>query len=423
MIKRFLLSLQHLLAMYAGAILVPIIVATSLDFTAEQTAYLVTVDIFMCGVATFLQVYKGIGIGLPVVLGCTFTAVAPMILIGQTKGIDVLYGSLFLSGLLVIVIAPFFASLVKLFPPVVTGSVVTIIGITLMPVAMNYLAGGQGAKDYGDPKHLLLGGVTLLIILLLQRFARGFLKAIAILLGLIIGTVFAGFLGVIDAGEVASAHWFELPRPFRFTGFAFDFGATIVFFIVALISLIESTGVYHALSEITGKTLTRKDFRKGYMAEGIAITLGSIFNAFPYTAYSQNVGLVSLSGAKKNDVIYGMVILLIICGCIPKLGALANIIPLSVLGGAMLAMFGMVMAYGIRILNDINFKNQNNLIIIAVSVGLGAGITAVPEAFQGLGDQFSWLTQNGIVLGTISAIVLNLFFNGLNYQQNQENVK
>lgn len=421
--KRFLLSLQHLLAMYAGAILVPIIVATSLDFSAEQTAYLVTVDIFMCGVATFLQVYKGIGIGLPVVLGCTFTAVAPMILIGQTKGIDVLYGSLFLSGLLVIVIAPFFASLVKLFPPVVTGSVVTIIGITLMPVAMNYLAGGQGAKDYGAPTHILLGVVTLVIILILQRFARGFLKSIAILLGLVIGTVLASFLGVVDVGQVASAHWFELPRPFRFTGFAFDIGATIVFFIVALVSLIESTGVYHALSEITGKTLTRKDFRKGYMAEGIAITLGSIFNAFPYTAYSQNVGLVSLSGAKKNDVIYGMVVLLIVCGCIPKLGALANIIPLSVLGGAMLAMFGMVMAYGMRILNDINFKNQNNLLIIAISVGLGAGITAVPEAFQALGDQFAWLTQNGIVLGTLSAIVLNLFFNGLNYQQNQENVK
>lgn len=181
--------------------------------------------------------------------------------------------------------------------------------------------------------------------------------------------------------------------------------------------------MYHALSQITGRQLERKDFRKGYMAEGIAITLGAIFNAFPYTAYSQNVGLVSLSGAKKNDVIYGMVIMLIICGCIPKIGALANIIPLSVLGGPMLAMFGMVMAYGVRILGDINFKNQNNLLIIAISVGLGAGITAVPEAFKALGDQFTWFTQNGIVLGTISAIILNLFFNGLNYQQNEENVK
>ncbi|MFO3718730.1 xanthine permease PbuX [Staphylococcus felis] len=421
--KSFLLSLQHLLAMYAGAILVPIIVGTSLGFSSSQIAYLVTADIFMCGVATFLQVYRGIGIGLPVVLGCTFTAVAPMILIGQTKGIDILYGSLFASGILVVVIAPFFASLVRLFPPVVTGSVVTIIGITLMPVAMNYIAGGQETKDYGDPKYILLGFSTLIIILLLQRFTTGFIKSIAILIGLVSGTIIASVFGLVNLSEVQSAHWFELPQPFRFTGFAFDIGAILVFFIVALISLIESTGVYQALSEITGRQLIRKDFRKGYMAEGIAIMLGSIFNAFPYTAYSQNVGLVSLSGVKKNNVIYGMVLLLVICGCIPKLGALANVIPLPVLGGAMLAMFGMVMAYGMRILNDINFKNQNNLLIIAISVGLGAGVTAVPEAFKALGDQFAWFTQNGIVLGTISAIVLNLFFNGINYQQNEENVK
>lgn len=421
--KSFLLSLQHLLAMYAGAILVPIIVGTSLGFSSSQIAYLVTADIFMCGVATFLQVYRGIGIGLPVVLGCTFTAVAPMILIGQTKGIDILYGSLFASGILVVVIAPFFASLVRLFPPVVTGSVVTIIGITLMPVAMNYIAGGQETKDYVDPKYILLGFSTLIIILLLQRFTTGFIKSIAILIGLVAGTIIASVFGLVNLSEVQSAHWFELPQPFRFTGFAFDIGAILVFFIVALISLIESTGVYQALSEITGRQLIRKDFRKGYMAEGIAIMLGSIFNAFPYTAYSQNVGLVSLSGVKKNNVIYGMVLLLVICGCIPKLGALANVIPLPVLGGAMLAMFGMVMAYGMRILNDINFKNQNNLLIIAISVGLGAGVTAVPEAFKALGDQFAWFTQNGIVLGTISAIVLNLFFNGINYQQNEENVK
>ena len=153
--KTFILSLQHLLAMYAGAILVPIIVGTSLDFTPEQIAFLVTVDIFMCGLATFLQVWKGTGTGLPIVLGCTFTAVAPMILIGQTKGIGDLYGSLFLSGILVVIIAPFFSYLVKFFPPVVTGSVVTIIGINLMPVAMNYLAGGEGAKIMEMLKHHL----------------------------------------------------------------------------------------------------------------------------------------------------------------------------------------------------------------------------------------------------------------------------
>lgn len=421
--KNFILSVQHLLAMYAGAILVPIIVGTSLKFSAEEIAYLVTVDIFMCGVATFLQANKVTGTGLPIILGCTFTAVAPMILIGQTKGLDVLYGSLLISGILVVLIAPFFSYLVKFFPPVVTGSVVTIIGINLMPVAMNYLAGGEGAKNYGDTKNLILGGVTLLIILILQRFTKGFLKSIAILIGLAIGTALAGIFGMVDIKQVGDAHWFGFPVPFRFSGFGFDVSSILVFFIVAVVSLIESTGVYHALSEITGRKLERKDFRKGYTAEGLAIILGSIFNAFPYTAYSQNVGLVSLSGAKKNNVIYGMVILLLICGCIPKLGALANIIPLPVLGGAMIAMFGMVMAYGVSILGNINFQNQNNLLIIAISVGLGAGISAVPQAFKGLGEQFAWLTQNGIVLGAISAIILNFFFNGIKYKQTEENVK
>lgn len=421
--KNFILSVQHLLAMYAGAILVPIIVGTSLKFSAEEIAYLVTVDIFMCGVATFLQANKVTGTGLPIVLGCTFTAVAPMILIGQTKGLDVLYGSLLISGILVVLIAPFFSYLVKFFPPVVTGSVVTIIGINLMPVAMNYLAGGEGAKNYGDTKNLILGGVTLLIILILQRFTKGFLKSIAILIGLAIGTALAGIFGMVDIKQVGDAHWFGFPVPFRFSGFGFDVSSILVFFIVAVVSLIESTGVYHALSEFTGRKLERKDFRKGYTAEGLAIILGSIFNAFPYTAYSQNVGLVSLSGAKKNNVIYGMVILLLICGCIPKLGALANIIPLPVLGGAMIAMFGMVMAYGVSILGNINFQNQNNLLIIAISVGLGAGISAVPQAFKGLGEQFAWLTQNGIVLGAISAIILNFFFNGIKYKQTEENVK
>ena len=265
--------------------------------------------------------------------------------------------------------------------------------------------------------------MTLVIILILQRFTKGFLKSIAILIGLVLGTALAAVFGLVDIKQVGSAHWVGLPLPFRFSGFGFDLSSTLVFFIVAVVSLIESTGVYHALSEITGKKLERKDFRKGYTAEGLAIILGSIFNSFPYTAYSQNVGLVSLSGAKKNNVIYGMVVLLLVCGCIPKLGALANIIPLPVLGGAMIAMFGMVMAYGVSILGSIDFKNQNNLLIIAVSVGLGTGISAVPQAFKSLGEQFAWLTQNGIVLGAISAIILNFFFNGINYKQSDENVK
>lgn len=421
--KNLLLSLQHLLAMYAGAIIVPIIVGHALGFSAQETAYLVSVDIFMCGVATFLQVYKGIGIGLPVVLGCTFTAVTPMIMVGSKHGIDVLYGSLFASGIIIVLISPFFSYLVKIFPPVVTGSVVTIIGITLMPVAMNNLAGGQGSKDYGAPLNISLGLITLIIILVIHRLSSGFIRSISILLGLVIGTMIASFFGLVNLGAVHESNWFELPKPFRFAGFKFELGSILLFVIVGIVSLIESTGVYSALSEITKTKIDRKDISKGYRAEGIAIVLGSIFNAFPYTAYSQNVGLVSLSGVKSNKVMYGMVGLLLLCGSIPKLGAIATIIPTSVLGGAMIAMFGMVMAYGVKMLGAIDFTKQDNLLIIAVSVGIGLGITTVPEAFSKFGSDYEWLTQNGIVIGTFTAIILNLFFNGLNDKQIHENVK
>ncbi|PKE16723.1 nucleobase:cation symporter-2 family protein [Macrococcoides caseolyticum] len=421
--KNLLLSLQHLLAMYAGAIIVPIIVGHALDFTAQETAYLVSVDIFMCGIATFLQVYKGIGIGLPVVLGCTFTAVTPMIMVGSKHGIDVLYGSLFASGIIIVLISPFFSYLVKIFPPVVTGSVVTIIGITLMPVAMNNLAGGQGNKHYGAPINILLGLITLIIILVIHRLSSGFIRSIAILLGLVIGTIIASFFGLVNIGAVHESNWFELPKPFRFAGFKFEIGSILLFVIVGIVSLIESTGVYSALSEITNTKIERKDISKGYRAEGIAIVLGSIFNAFPYTAYSQNVGLVSLSGVKSNKVMYGMIVLLLLCGSIPKLGAIATIIPTSVLGGAMIAMFGMVMAYGVKMLGAIDFTRQDNLLIIAVSVGIGLGITTVPEAFSKFGSDYEWLTQNGIVIGTFTAIILNLFFNGLKDKQMHQNMK
>lgn len=421
--KNLLLSLQHLLAMYAGAIIVPIIVGHALDFTAQETAYLVSVDIFMCGIATFLQVYKGMGIGLPVVLGCTFTAVTPMIMVGSKHGIDVLYGSLFASGIIIVLISPFFSYLVKIFPPVVTGSVVTIIGITLMPVAMNNLAGGQGNKHYGAPINILLGLITLIIILVIHRLSSGFIRSIAILLGLVIGTIIASFFGLVNIGAVHESNWFELPKPFRFAGFKFEIGSILLFVIVGIVSLIESTGVYSALSEIINTKIERKDISKGYRAEGIAIVLGSIFNAFPYTAYSQNVGLVSLSGVKSNKVMYGMIALLLLCGSIPKLGAIATIIPTSVLGGAMIAMFGMVMAYGVKMLGAIDFTRQDNLLIIAVSVGIGLGITTVPEAFSKFGSDYEWLTQNGIVIGTFTAIILNLFFNGLNDKQMHQNMK
>ncbi|MGX1264269.1 xanthine permease [Rossellomorea marisflavi] len=418
-LKTASLGIQHVLAMYAGAVIVPLIVGGALGLTGEQLTYLVSIDIFMCGIATLLQVWKNkfFGIGLPVVLGCTFTAVGPMISIGAKYGITSIYGSILASGLFVIIISTFFGKLVRFFPPVVTGSVVTIIGITLIPVAMNNMAGGEGSADYGSMDNLLLAFGTLIFILVLYKMFTGFIRSVSILLGLMAGTIAAMFMGKVNFSEVGEASWFHMAQPFYFGMPTFDIAAILTMILVAMVSLVESTGVYFALGDITDRKLSEEDLSKGYRAEGIAIFLGGIFNVFPYTAYSQNVGLIQLSGVKKSNVIYAAATFLIILGLVPKIGALTTVIPSAVLGGAMVAMFGMVVAYGIKMLSRVDFSSQENLLIIACSVGMGLGVTAVPELFSKMPEAVRILTDNGIVAGSLMAIFLNLFFNVFSRQR------
>ena len=411
--KMAALGFQHLLAMYAGAILVPLIVGDALGLSTEQLTYLVAIDILMCGVATLLQVLnsKFIGIGLPVVLGCTFTAVAPMIAIGGQYGITAIYGAIIVSGLFVVVVSGFFGKLVRFFPPVVTGSVVTIIGITLIPVAINNLGGGEGAGDFGSTAHIALGFGTLLFIILMYRFTTGFLKSISILIGLGAGTIAAAFMGRVDFSAVAEASYFHMIHPFYFGTPTFEWSAIITMILVAMVSLVESTGVYFALGDITDKKLNEKDLSRGYRAEGLAIFLGGIFNAFQYTAFSQNVGLMQMTGVKKRRVIVITGVMLIVLGFVPKIAAVTTIIPTSVLGGAMLAMFGMVVAQGIKMLGAVISESPENSMIIACSIGMGLGVTVVPELFDVLPNSLQILTSNGIVAGSVTAIVLNIIFN------------
>ncbi|WP_430742115.1 xanthine permease PbuX [Bacillus atrophaeus] len=411
--KTLSLGIQHVLAMYAGAIVVPLIVGAALGLSPKELTYLVSIDIFMCGAATLLQVWsnKFFGIGLPVVLGCTFTAVSPIIAVGTEYGVSAVYGSIIASGLLVILISFFFGKLVAFFPPVVTGSVVTIIGITLMPVAMNNIAGGEGSADFGDASNLILGFIVLAIIVLLYRFAKGFLKSISILIGIVFGTGIAFFMGKVHFDNVAQADLFQMVQPFYFGAPSFHVAPIITMFIVAVVSLVESTGVYFALGDLTNRRLTEKDLAKGYRAEGVAVFLGGIFNAFPYTAYSQNVGLVQLTGIKKNAVIVVTGAMLMVLGLFPKVAAFTTIIPSAVLGGAMVAMFGMVIAYGIKMLSRIDFGTQENLLIVACSVGLGLGVTVVPDIFKQLPASITLLTTNGIVAGSFTAILLNIIYN------------
>lgn len=412
-LKNTALGFQHVLAMYAGAILVPLIVGGAIGLNSEQLTYLVAIDILMCGVATILQVMSNrfFGIGLPVVLGCTFTAVGPMIAIGGEYGVSSIYGAIIVSGIVVILISGLFGRLVKFFPPVVTGSVVTIIGVTLIPVAINNMGGGQGASDFGSASNISLAFGTLFFIVLLYRFSTGFIKSISILLGIVAGTIAGILMGKVDFTNVQNADYFHMVTPFYFGTPTFEWSPIITMTLVAIVSLVESTGVYFALGDILDKKIKKEDLTKGYRAEGIAVLLGGIFNSFPYTTFSQNVGLIQLSGVKTKKVIYIAGGMLILLGFIPKIAAVTTVIPPSVLGGAMLAMFGMIVAQGIKMLSKVVDESVDNSMIIACSIGMGLGVTVVPDLFLSLPESFQILTSNGIVAGSLTAIVLNIIFN------------
>ncbi|GIN85720.1 xanthine permease [Heyndrickxia sporothermodurans] len=421
-LKMATLSIQHVLAMYAGAVIIPLIVGGEMGLSGKDLTYLVSIDIFMCGIATILQVWKNrfFGIGLPVVLGCTFTAVGPMVAIGHQSGLSTVYGAVIASGLLVIIIGKYFGKLVRFFPPVVTGSVVTTIGITLIPVAMNNMAGGEGSADYGSVSNVCLAFGTLIFIILLQRFFTGFIRSISILIGLVGGTIVASLMGKVDFSTVGDSSIFHMIRPLYFGMPTFEWTSILTMFLVAVVSLVESTGVYYALSDITEQKITEKDLARGYRAEGLASVIGGLFNAFPYTTFSQNVGLLQLSGVKTKKVIYLVGVFLMIIGLIPKVGALTTIIPPSVLGGAMIAMFGTVIASGIKMLSRVDLASQENLLIIACSVGIGMGVTVVPGLFSHLPENIKILTSNGIVAGSITAIILNILFNEIKPKQKKQ---
>lgn len=408
------LSLQHLLAMYAGAVVVPIIIAGALNYTPEQTAYIIAADIAICAIATLLQVYKGrfFGIGLPVVMATAFTGIGPIIQAGTEHGPGVAYGAVFAAGVIMLFLAPIFAKLNRLFPTLVTGIVVSLIGLTLIPVSINYLAGGVGAANYGDLDNLLIGGTTFVIILLLYRYTKGFIQSISVLVGILGGMAVAGALGYLDFSSVQSAPWFQIPVPFKITGLEFEIGSIISLVIVGIVTIIEATGNYLALGSMMDKKLEESDLRKGYFSAAIAYMLSGIFNTNPQTAFSQNLGVIQMSGVKKREVILNLVVLMLIAGFIPKIGILATAVPTPVLGGAMIFLFGNVLAYGISVLGSIDLSG-NNALIVGAAIVVGVGVTVVPEAFANLPAWISWITSSGIVSGTVVAVLLNLFFNGL----------
>src|SRR5471030_739853 len=363
-------------------------------------------------------------------MGVTFASVGPMLSRAGAPDIGLLgiYGSVIAAGIFGIIAAPFISRLLPLFPPVVTGTIIMVIGISLMRVGINWAGGGlptltkvvegvPGAfpnPGYGQLQGLGIAMFVLLVILGLIKWGSGFVSNVSVLLGIFAGAILASLLGVMHFEKVAAASWGAIVIPFHFGMPQFNLVPIITMCIVMIVVMIESLGMFLALGEITGKAIDRDALTRGLRADGVGTLLGGLFNTFPYTSFSQNVGLVSVTGVRSRWVTVTGGVIMLILGLLPKMSALVEAVPLVVLGGAGLVMFGMVAATGARILTSVDFKsNSKNLFVVAISVGFGMIPLVSGNFFKQLPAVLHPLLESGILLAAIVAVILNAFFNGM----------
>lgn len=458
------LGIQHVLVMYAGAIAVPLIIGRALKLDPEQVAFLISADLFVCGLVTIIQSFgatQWFGIKLPVMMGVTFAAVGPMVAMANANqgpdGARMIFGAIIGAGIVAFLIAPLVSRMLRFFPPVVTGTIIVVIGASLMRIGINWIFGnpvGPTAPRLVAPEHaewlktvtemaaatgstippipaklalaatapnaayapmvnVGISAVVLLSILVIAKFGKGFVANIAVLLGILIGGVLTASLGMMHFDKVASAEWFELITPLRFGMPIFDPILIVTMVLVMIVVMIESTGMFLALGDMTGRKVSQPMLSAGLRTDGLGTIIGGLFNTFPYTSFSQNVGLVGVTGVKSRFVCVAGGVILLILGLVPKMGALVEALPTVVLGGAGLVMFGMVAATGIRILSNVDFKtNRNNLFVVAVSIGFGMIPLVAPDFKMWMPHDIHPLIESGILLASVSAVVLNAFFNG-----------
>lgn len=416
--QMFAYGLQHVLAMYAGAVAVPIIIAQAMHLPIEDLIRLITADLFTCGIATLLQTlgFGYIGGRIPLIQGVTFASVGPMIMIGAQHDMPTIYGAIIVAGLFTFLVAPFFSRLIRLFPPVVTGTIITIIGINLLPVAVNWMGGGIGNPEFGSITNIALGVATFVIVVLTYRFGKGFIGNLAILIGLILGTVIAMFVGITNFDEVGKAQWISVVQPFYFGLPVFDVASIISMIIVMLVVMVETTGDSIAVGEIVDKKIGQKELAAVLRADGLSTMIGGVLNSFPYTAFAQNVGLIAVTRVKSRFVVAMSGIILIVLGLFPKLAAIVASIPNAVLGGAGIAMFGMICASGIRSLGKVRFDSNYNLMLVAISIGVSMIPLAAPHFYDQFPSGAQIICKSGITAGSIMAVILNMLFNGFGYK-------
>ncbi|MCK6212168.1 purine permease [Georgenia sp. EYE_87] len=404
--------------MYAGAIAVPLIVGGALGYSSTDIAFLISADLFVAGVATLIQSigFWRFGVRLPLMQGVTFAAVGPMIAIGNQYDITAIFGATIACGLFMIALAPVFSSILRFFPPLVTGTVIMIIGLSLMGVAAGWITNNEPSAQ---PRDLAFAAGTLIFIILLEKFAPPSVARVSVLLGLVVGTIVALPFDMVDWSGVGEAGWFAVITPLHFGFPTFPIAAVISMLVVGLVIMTETTGDMLAVGEIVDRPVTKRQLGDGLRADGLSTMLGGFFNTFPYTAFAQNVGLVSLTQVKSRWVTAMSGVILIALGLVPKVAAIVEGVPRAVLGGAGIALFGMVVAAGVRTLVKVHFTNTN-VLVVAISVGIALLPTVQPEIYANFPSWFQLIFHSGISAGALAAILLNLLLN--RDQMNEDHV-
>ncbi|MDV5105480.1 nucleobase:cation symporter-2 family protein [Clostridium perfringens] len=405
--KKVLFGLQHIFVAFGGIIVVPLVIATSLGFDSKVTTALISASILGSGLATIIQA-KGIfkvGARVACIMGTDFTFVSPAISVGSVLGLPGIIGATILGSLFEVILSFFIKPLMKFFPPLVTGTVVALIGLTLLPVSIDWAAGGLGSTNYASLENLAVAMFVLIITLLLNNYGKGIISSASILIGIVVGYIVCIPLGLVDFTSVKEASWLSFPKILEF-GVTFDAKAVMAFIPAYFVATIGTVGCLKAIGETSNIDIGDKRVAAGVLSDGVGSALGGLVGSCPNTSFSQNIGIISLTKVASRHVVVMVGILLVILGFLPKVAAIITGIPNPVLGGVGIMMFGTVAAIGIRTLSNIKLT-ERNLLIIAISMGLGLGVTFRPDVIHNLPEAIRMIFSSGISTGTIVALILN----------------
>ncbi|MEV0701724.1 nucleobase:cation symporter-2 family protein [Saccharopolyspora sp. NPDC050389] len=408
------LGLQHVLVAYSGMATVPLLIGLGIGMSTEQIAVLVSANVLVSGLATLLQALGvfNIGVRLPIVMGSTFTGITPAILVGKDGGLPAVFGATILAGLLTWLVAPWFSRLMRFFPPIVTGTIIAIIGFSLLPATSKLIAGTDpAAADFASSTRLLMALGTIALVVLVEAFAPAAVARFAILVALVAGTLVALPLGLADFSAVGEASWFGAVQPFAFGLPEFTIAAILPMIIIQLVNMVESTGDTIAIGQIAGRDIGRDELARALRADGVGTAFAGFFNSFTIVTFGENVGLVSMTRVLSRFVVATAGALLVLIGLLPKLGAAVASLPGPVLGGVGVVMFGTVGAIGVKIMAQADLGQARNILIVAVSFGFGLLPVGAPEFYANLPGVLQPVLSSGIAAGGIAAFLLNLVLN------------